>query len=162
MIDYRDPSTLWFGIDPCFWYPLERDARRHLKEPLSVALGLDQLTYFVQGLRVPGDREPHNVRIEFHRVPPYDTYGLAPQDYPRVFTNVRRHRKHAFPGDGALCLWFPHDPIERRWVHALGLEVLIEMTRRQLLLELEFSITGRWPMEDAPHDFPESKEGRSA
>lgn len=116
------------------------------------------MMYDVHQLRVPGDVQAHNLRIEFWRIPPYDTYGLAPMDYPRVFTSVNRRRKHEF-GDKALCLWYPWDSPERRWDHELGLLVLIEMVRRQLLLEMHWFLTDEWPLDEAPHGLPERRPG---
>lgn len=146
-----DPSPgAWYGADLSFLYPLERDARRSLPEEVTWRYQPHVVRYVVEQLHVPGDLETHDLTIEFWRQPPYDTYGQAPMDYPRVFTTVARRRKHVFD-DGALCLWYPWDPIERRWTHELGLLVLIEMVRRQLLLEMHWFLTGDWPLDEAPH-----------
>jgi hypothetical protein len=90
--------------------------------------------------------------------PPYDTFGLAPRDYPRVFTSLHRPRKHCFPDTGALCLWFPDDPPARRWTSEHGLRLLIEIVRRHLLLEQHWLLTGEWAIEDAPHGFTKASQ----
>lgn len=141
---------MWYGTDPCFFYPLEWQVRAQLVEPFSYSHQSGVLRYLVHGLVVPGDQMRHDITIEFWRVPPYSTFGLQPQDYPRVFTSVTRRRKHVFE-DGSLCIWQPKDSGERRWTSDLGLLVLIEMVRRHLLLEMHWFVTREWAIEDAPH-----------
>ena len=172
VVDHARPETVWFGADPSFWYPLERDAHRFLPEAVVWRYRPGLLTYTVEKLAVPGEVLPHGITIEFWRIPEYETYGLAPEDYPRVHTDSLSPRRHAFcAGDlcicasgarrygvtlhsGPLCLWYPHDPSARRWTHDMGLRVLIEMIRRHLLAELEWRRTGRWILEEAAHGFP--------
>lgn len=140
----------WYGADPCFWYALEKDARAQLPERFSVSHRRGVLRYHVNGLDVPGDELQHDITVEFWKVPPYPTLGLAAQDYPRVFTSVERRRKHVFD-DGSLCIWQPRDLEARRWTNQLGLLVLVEMVRRHLLLEMDWFVTGVWAIEEAPH-----------
>lgn len=140
----------WYGADPCFWYPLETHARRELRERYVFEYSAEVLRYRVYSLVVPGDESVHDITIEFWRDPPYNTFGLLPQNYPRVFTNVVRPRKHAFDDD-SLCIWHPQDAQSLRWTSDDGLLVLVEMIRRHLLLEIDFFFTGKWAIEDAPH-----------
>lgn len=115
------------------------------------------LRYRVDGLVVPGDLQHHDLRIDFGRGPLGEwALGIAPADYPSVYTSVNRPRKHA-NADASLCLWASYDPPERRWWHGQGLLVIVEIVRRHLLLELNWWRTGgprggEWPVEDAPHD----------
>ncbi len=140
----------WYGADPCFWYPLERDARAQLPERFTVSYSPGVLRYQVYQLDVPGDELRHDITIEFWRVPPYSTLWLQARDYPRIFTSVERRRKHAFD-DKSLCVWHPRDPEVRRWTSQQGLLVLVEMVRRHLLLEMDWFVTGEWAIEDATH-----------
>jgi hypothetical protein len=140
----------WYGADPCFWYPLERQARSQLLESYTFSYRPDLLRYHVEALVVPGDQLRHDITIEFWRRPPYSTLGLRPQDYPRIFTSVQRERKHVF-GDNSLCIWQPRDSEARRWTSPLGLLILVEMVRWHLLLEMHWFLTCEWAMEDAPH-----------
>jgi len=140
----------WYGADPCFWYPLERDARTQLPERFAVSYGPGVLRYQIYRLDVPGDELQHDLTIEFWKVPPYPTLGLPAEDYPRIFTSVKRRRNHVFD-DGSLCVWQPRDPEVRRWTSRLGLLVLVEMVRRHLLLEMDWFVTGVWAIEDVPH-----------
>jgi hypothetical protein len=172
-VDFRRPETLWYGADPAFWYPLQRDARRVLTEKVLSEYRPEVLSYTVDRLAVPGETRGHTVTIEFWRAPEYETYGLHPRDYPRINTDSAEPRKHSFcsaprcaciatprlwgtvPHSGPLCLWFPLYPPELRWTSEMGLLVLIEMVRRHLLAELEWRRTGRWILEEAAHGFPE-------
>lgn len=140
----------WYGADPCFWFPLEKDARAHLPETFRFSYEPDVLRYFVESLSVPGDQDKHDITIEFWRDPPYSTFGLLPQDYPRVFTSVERPRKHAF-SDLSLCIWHPLDPEEKRWISHKGLLILVEMVRVHLLLEINWFFNDEWVLEDVPH-----------
>lgn len=150
----------WYGLDAAWFYPLERDARRRYRKRLGVHHGVGVLTYRLRELDVPGDGV-HDLTIAFYKMPPYNTYGRKAEDSPRVHTSVRRVSKHRMPSDGALCLWFPHDPPARQWHSEHGLLVLIEIAARHLLYEREWLETGGpcggvWPAEDAPHGFQEA------
>ena len=146
----------WYGVDPCWFVPLERHAKRAMGRRISTDVTvLDQLSYRVRDLDVVGDDVDHDVTIRFHRHPPYDTYGVPPQDSPRVTSSPSLESPHRF-GDDALCLWQPRDPPARRWTSNLGLLTLIEVIRRHLFLELHWRKTGGrrrgvWLLEDAPH-----------
>ena len=140
----------WYGADPCFFYPLEKEARAQLPERFTVSYGPGVLRYQIYQLDVPGDELRHDITIEFWRVPPYPTLGHLAQDYPRIFTSVDRRRKHVFD-DGSLCVWQPRDPEARQWRSEMGLLVLVEMVRRHLLLEMDCFVTGEWAIEEAPH-----------
>lgn len=114
----------------------------------------------MQALQVPGDLKHHNIAIVFDKSPPAWANGPA-QDWPRVFTDVDRPRKHHYP-DGSLCMWAPFDPSERRWHHRDGLHVLVEIARRHLFCEIHWWRTGgpeggEWPVEDAPHGLPDTE-----
>ncbi len=146
----------WYGVDPCWFVPFERDAKRAMRRQVSTDVTvLDQLAYTIHDVEVVGDDVDHEVTIRFHRVPPYATYGLAPEDCPRVTSVPNLESPHRF-GDDAFCLWQPQDPPEQRWAARLGLLTLIEVIRRHLFLELHWRKTGGrrrgiWLLEDAPH-----------
>jgi hypothetical protein len=131
-----------------------------IAEPVNRNLGRRALRYTVTGLEVPGDLERHDVSITFQRDPlPDMALGIAPCDFPKVFTSVERPRNHVH-GDGALCLWATFDPPERRWWHGDGLGSLVEIIRTHLLLELHWWRTtvdgeGEWAVDDAPHGVPD-------
>jgi hypothetical protein len=66
------------------------------------------------------------------------------------------HRYAPAPKDprSSLCIWYPNDPPERRWVPQDGLLSLIEMTRIHLFKEAFWRETGEWLGEEAPHQIP--------
>ena len=114
--------------------------------------------YKHKGLYVPGRVELVPVRIEFHERPSYQTYGLAPQDYPRVFADPGAVSKHRMPDDDALCLYYPNDPAERRWTAPDGLVALLNIISNHLFCELRWRNTGGpdggvWLLDEAPHGF---------
>lgn len=119
------------------------------------------LVYRHQGLRVRGLTRRFPVEIHFWENPYYDTYGLAPIDYPRVFADPGARSKHRMPGDDSLCMWFPLDPPEKRWVHTDGLAMLLRMTADHLLCEEVWRQDGaderrsKWLSPEAPHGFPD-------
>lgn len=121
------------------------------------------LTYRHAGLDVPGRREAVPVVVVFYEDPDYESYGLHPRDYPRVFADVGRQSPHRLTDD-ALCLYYPQDPPERRWIHTNGLVALFEIVRRHLLFEDYWRETGgfgdhrgrhrgTWLSDEAPHGF---------
>lgn len=113
------------------------------------------LVYTHSGLDVPSRPKPVPVRIEFHEYPPYDTLGLHPRDYPRVFADPGAASPHRQPHDGALCLWQPRDPDDRRWLATQGLVDLLSITRNHLFFEVHWRATEEWLGDEAPHGFPE-------
>lgn len=120
------------GATPAWQLALERDAKKlypgQITSTLSRRFDLPRypwsLTYRHAGLNVDGRVTPIPVEVQFHEDPGYDTYGLPPIDYPRVFADPGVKSKHRM-GDDALCLWFPHDPPWRRWRHTDGLGILL-------------------------------------
>ena len=118
--------------------------------------GTRRRIYKHEGLYVPGRVDVLPVRIEFHERPPYSTFGLAPQDYPRVFADPGAASKHRMPDDDALCLYHPDDPPERRWTAADGLVSLFNIIVNHLFCELRWRNTGGahggvWPLDEAAH-----------
>ncbi|MET0522405.1 MAG: hypothetical protein ABW156_10610 [Jiangellaceae bacterium] len=92
----------------------------------------------------------------YYADPPYPTYGLPAQDFPKVFAKPGATSKHRYRHDDSLCLWQPQDPTESRWTSDKGLLDLIEITRRHLVLENYWRETGGehggiWVLPDAPH-----------
>jgi hypothetical protein len=103
------------------------------------------------------------VTIVFFASPAYDTYGLAAEDYPRVWADTDDTSPHRMP-DGSLCLYYPGDPADRRWQAGLGLLTLLNLIRDHLFFEHYWRSTGGhdrgvWLGPEADHGFP---EGRTA
>lgn len=86
------------------------------------------------------------------RVGPGDDYAVYPVD------SGSRKFEHRFPDpDGRLCLEMPDDPPERRWHRDSGLESLVVTGARHMWFEEYKRRTGEWPVEDAPHGYPEPR-----
>ncbi|MFD5865560.1 hypothetical protein ACFWGP_11440 [Agromyces sp. NPDC127015] len=112
-----------------------------------------KLTYHHTGIHVPARAARVPVRIEFYRDPLYDTFGLDPSDYPRVFADPGARSKHRMPTDDALCLYDVRDPAEKRWTSEKGLQSLLVMVADHLFYEDIWRDSGKWPVPDAPHGF---------
>lgn len=150
-------STRWYGADPAWTLPFQRDARRHYGSAVTVALRHNYLLYRHEGLDVPGRDEPVPVEVRLEARPLYDTYGLSPQDYPRVFADHGLASPHRMPDD-SLCLFYPGDPPERRWTADDGLLALLNLAGDHLFFETYWRHTGghqggKWLAPEAPHGY---------
>src|SRR4051794_33296539 len=56
---------------------------------------------------------------------------------------------HRYPGE-QLCMWYPSDPADRRWVAEDGLRTLIEHARIHLFKEAWWRETREWLGPQAP------------
>lgn len=153
MNDTRPVS--WYGNAPCWRVALEGQARRVFGDALTVTEWPGQLEYRV-ALDVRGPAELVEARVVFYADPPYETYGLAPCDYPRVFAERYRPSKHRMPDDDALCLYYPYDPEWRRWTASKGLIALLDIIVDHLSYEDIWRATGGidggvWPGDEAGH-----------
>jgi hypothetical protein len=54
--------------------------------------------------------------------------------------------------DGSLCVWYPRDDVERKWVGGDGLNELIAHVAIHLFKEAYWRETGEWLGPEAPHD----------
>ena len=163
----------WYGTDLNFQGALLLDIDAHdehaglITETLtgpSRHRGRDRVwTFHHAGLDVPGRVDPVPVRIEFHEDPRYPTFELDPWDFPAVFADPGAESKHRHQNIDALCLWFPGDPVERRWHYSDGLVALLNLTRNHLLFEVHWRATGghggpgrsegTWLGDEAAHDY---------
>lgn len=147
----------WYGNAPWWRVALEARARRVYGESLTVTEWPGQLEYRV-ALDVRGPAELVEVRVLFYADPPYQTWGLDPSDYPRVFAERYRPSKHRMPDDDALCLYYPRDPEWRRWTADKGLLDLLDLIVDHLCCEDLWRATGGfeggvWPGDEAEHGF---------
>ena len=153
-------DTDWYGLQPAWQIPLEAAARRQHGRDLELRLDREQIAYRVL-VEVCGRRDPVPLTIEFHARPPYDCFGLPAEEYPRVFAIPGASSPHRMPDDGALCMWFPQDPPERRWRPTDGLLALIDLARDHVFFEDHWRATGgrrggEWLGDERPHGFPEA------
>jgi hypothetical protein len=150
--------THWFGAQPSWTLPFQRDARRYYGESVTTELGPGWRIYRHDGLDIPGRTEPIAVTVRFEAKPRYDTFGLNACDYPRVFADPGLQSPHRMPDD-SLCLYYPGDPVERRWTADEGLLRLFELVGDHLFFETYWRQTGGprggiWLAPEAPHGHP--------
>lgn len=91
--------------------------------------------------------EPRHLRIVFDR---------AHVESPAVFADGPTESKHRY-SDGALCIWYPFDSPDQRWVRGDGLGPLIGYAARHLFYEAWWRETGHWLGPEAPHGPPAPK-----
>jgi hypothetical protein len=109
-------------------------------------------TQYSASIMIPG-YEPRIVTIEFDHSNP---------SHPKVFANGLSgydDSPHRYPERGRtrLCIWFPSDPPERKWVPEDGLLALFGMAAEHLFKEGWWrEHNGEWLGEEHPHD-PERK-----
>lgn len=152
------PDLGWWGLQPWWQIPLEAAARREHARDLQVHLEFDLLVYRVP-IEVPGRRDPVPVAVYFFARPPYDCWGLPPEEYPRVIADPGRPSPHRMPEDNALCLYYPRSSVGQRWRPELGLLALLDLTRDHLFFEDHWWATGGrrggvWLGDEQPHGFP--------
>lgn len=144
--------TAWWGSAPEWIYPLENRARRRYGSTMHRIETSGRLIYRFDAVPVIARETPVAVRVEFHQFPAYETYTLHPMDYPRVFADLGASSPHRMPDD-SLCLYYPADPIEQRWVAADGLDELVSITARHLFAEEYWRSARTWPLQEAPHGY---------
>lgn len=60
-----------------------------------------------------------------------------------------------------LCIWYPDDPDDRKWVAADGLLALITLARIHLYKEAYFAKYDEWLGDEAPHE-PKTETGETS
>ena len=96
------------------------------------------------------DNEPRKIRIRFN--------GMA--NVPSVFADGPREAPHRYDDD-SLCMWYPDDPIERRWVFEDGLVALMGLVMAHLFKEAWWRETGEWLGEEVPHGAQSKEQTRA-
>jgi hypothetical protein len=110
------------------------------------------------GLQVPrpgGAGRVYRVRMEVPYYKPREVEirfeGWART--PKVFVDGPNESPHRYP-DGSLCIWYPRDPPEQRWVFSDGLLVLLNYIQAHLFREAWWRERGEWLGPEAPHGEP--------
>ncbi|MDQ3668904.1 MAG: hypothetical protein M3377_01260 [Actinomycetota bacterium] len=104
------------------------------------------------------DYAPRTIEMQFRRTSPEPAltrvYADGPTDSPHRYAP---HHKDPLQRP-SLCIWYPDDPPEQRWLPRDGLLMLIEMTRVHLFKEAYYRETGEWlGKEVSHHQRPRSK-----
>jgi hypothetical protein len=85
---------------------------------------------------------------------PGDSRPLDGREFPAVYADRMIDSPHRF-ADGALCLYHPHDPVQRRWTPEKGLTALLSLAADHLFFEDVYreSDPPRWIAPEAEHGF---------
>ena len=83
-------------------------------------------------------------------------FALASPHVPLVTVDGPTESPHRYD-DGTLCMWYPYDPQERRWIFADGLLHLLGLIQVHLIREHLWRQTGRWYGDEAPHPTEDKK-----
>jgi len=87
--------------------------------------------------------EPRNVEIRFEQ------WSRS----PKVFVDGATDSPHRY-SDGSLCMWYPDDPPEQRWLFSDGLLVLLNYIQAHLFREAWWREKAEWLGPEAPHRPP--------
>lgn len=153
------PPPYWYGASPPWRDRVESSARRVHRNRLHVSVRRGRIEYRI-ALDIRGPNDLVEVLVVFYAEPPYSTYGLHPQDYPRVWAERGLPSKHRMPDDDALCLYYPKDPVERRWTADKGLLDLLDLIVDHLNYETYWRASGghnggEWLGDEVEHGFPQ-------
>lgn len=113
--------------------------------------------------RRAGDRYDYTVDLELEpfeakRVRISFPAASRPRDPKVSVVGPPEHSPHRYK-DGYLCIWYPEDPKDRRWVDTDGLVHLIDLVRLHLMREACWRETGEWPGPEITHVPKTSIEG---
>ena len=130
----------------------ERPARATYPNMRCTTAGHRRYARVVYIVRVSvADYEPRLIEMHFRRTSAEPAltrvYADGPAGSPHRYAPHPKDRRQR----PSLCIWYPSDPTEQRWVPSDGLLSLIEMTRIHLYKEAYFRETGEWLGEEVPH-----------
>lgn len=77
-------------------------------------------------------------------------FGRAAPHVPHVYTDLPSDSRHRY-SDGSLCMWYPGDTADQRWVLKDGPVALLGHVVAHLLREEWWQRSGEWPGEEAAH-----------
>ena len=84
--------------------------------------------------------EPRKIHIRF----------IGASDVPSVFADGLPESPHRY-SDNSLCMWYPRDPTDRRWIFEDGLLALIGLVMVHLCREAWWRERGEWLGEEILH-----------
>lgn len=78
--------------------------------------------------------------------------GTGYGSVPKVITDGPTNSPHRYDeDDGELCIWYPKDPKECRWISSDGLLHLLVLIQAHLFREAWWRETGEWLGPEVPH-----------
>jgi hypothetical protein len=122
-------------------YPDLTFSRRQLR-------GVGAVYVYEVTLEVPG-YEPRKVRVECQ---------ARQAGTPRIFADGPTESPHRY-GAHRLCIWYPGDDDDQRWVPEDGLLALLGMTAMHLFKEAYWRETCEWLGDEAPHGALSTADG---
>jgi hypothetical protein len=135
--------SAWFDDIPTVII-FERAARREFAALKHRELRIPRRLIYELPVVIPGYDRERQVRIEF---------PAAPTAWPRITVDGPSDSPHRY-GDGALCMFYPGDPVDRRWTLSDGLAALIDTIAVHLFQEEDARHGHGWSGEEAPHAPP--------
>jgi hypothetical protein len=99
----------------------------------------DSTCSYIASVPVPGYKRRQLVRIVFK--------GKYPDVYTPGLTGLR-HVYDRSSDTPHLCMWYPFDNPDRKWIFDKGLLALLDMIKTHLYKEMYFKETGHWPGEE--------------
>jgi len=70
---------------------------------------------------------------------------------PSIIVDGPKESPHRY-GERELCMWYPYDPKENRWIHSDGLLHLLVMIQAHLYREAWWRETDEWLGPQCEHD----------
>jgi len=140
--------SAWFDDIPTVII-FERAARREFAALKRRELRTLRRLIYELPVEIPGYDQERQVRIEF---------PAAPTAWPHIIVDGPSDSPHRY-GDGSLCMFYPGDPIDRRWTLSDGLAALIDTIAVHLFQEEDARPGHGWSGEEAPHA-PSSRPAR--
>lgn len=152
MLTYGDAAAV--RMDCGHVVPLGRLPLVYVEEPARV--------YRHDGIDVQGRTERVAVTVVFRptRWYPGELRLLDGRNFPSVYAGQMDEAPHRF-ADGSLCLYYPRDPVQRRWTTQRGLRTLLSLAADHLFFEDVYRDTGEWIAPQAEHGFL-AERGRAA
>jgi hypothetical protein len=125
-------------------------ARHPVLRCSTVGRGHGALVTYQLTVPIP-EYEARNVTIEL--VNGYSPFGA------KITVDGPTESPHRY-SDKSLCIWFPSDSEERKWVGDDGLGELIRQIAVHLFKEAYWRETGEWLGAEAPHASPKHPDDR--
>ena len=130
------------------WFDLPEHRIRLLHDLTTVASDVHVVRsrfpggFTVQCVLEPAGLAPQRVVIAFHPDAQHDPAVWAPGSP----TSPHRY------DDDSLCMWYPKDPPEQRWMWQHGAKALAGHICAHLIRENWWNLTDEWVGAEAPHD----------
>lgn len=86
-------------------------------------------------------------------------FAAAAPEVPRIFVDGPTDSPHRYSA-GELCIWFPFDGHDARWLRRDGAAALLGHIVVHLIKEEWWRRTGEWVGDEVPHDAADGQEDR--